>query len=103
MSGCFVAGDVATMRRAASLIGAPGSLPLPVALLDCAADALTLPPRCIGVLQVLPAAPLVTLGQISAEAGRAAASSVEWAARAALSGEISAMVTAPLHKEALSA
>ena len=29
--GCFVAGDVATMRRAASLIGAPGSLPLPVA------------------------------------------------------------------------
>ena len=101
--GCFVAGDVATMRRAASLIGAPGSLPLPVALLDRAADALTLPPHCIGVLQVLPAAPLVALGQISAEAGRAAASCVEWAARAALSGEISAMVTAPLHKEALSA
>jgi 4-hydroxythreonine-4-phosphate dehydrogenase len=101
--GCFVAGDVATMRRAASLIGAPGSLPLPVALLDRAADAMTLPPRCIGVLQVLPAAPLVALGQISAAAGRAAATSVEWAARAALSGEISAMVTAPLHKEALSA
>ena len=101
--GCFVAGDVATMRRASSLITAPGSLPLPVALLDSAADAWALPPCCIGVLQVLPAAPLIALGRISAEAGRAAASSVEWAARAALSGEISALVTAPLHKEALAA
>jgi 4-hydroxythreonine-4-phosphate dehydrogenase len=55
------------------------------------------------VLQVLPAAPLIALGQISAEAGKAAASSVEWAARAALSGEIAALVTAPLHKEALAA
>ena len=101
--GCFVAGDVATMRRAASLISVAGSLPLPVAVLDSAEDAWTLPPRCIGVLQVLSEAPLVALGQISAEAGRAAASSVEWAARAALSGEISALVTAPLHKEALAA
>jgi 4-hydroxythreonine-4-phosphate dehydrogenase len=103
MRGCFVAGDVATMRRASSLVSVAGSLPLPVAVLDCAADAWTLPPRCIGVLQVLPAAPLIALGQISAEAGKAAASSVEWAARAALSGEIAALVTAPLHKEALAA
>ena len=101
--GCFVAGDVATLRRASALISSAGSLPLPVALLDSAADAWNLPPRCIGVLQVLPEAPLVALGLISAQAGRAAASSVEWAARAALSGEIAALVTAPLHKEALAA
>ena len=90
--GCFVAGDVATLRRASALISSAGSLPLPVALLDSAADAWNLPPRCIGVLQVLPEAPLVALGLISAQAGRAAASSVEWAARAALSGEIAALV-----------
>ena len=94
---------MATLRRASALISSAGSLPLPVALLDSAADAWNLPPRCIGVLQVLPEAPLVALGLISAQAGRAAASSVEWAARAALSGEIAALVTAPLHKEALAA
>ncbi len=101
--GCFVAGDVATLRRASALVAPSGSLPLPVAVLDCAADAWQLPPCCIGVLQVLPGAPLVSFGKICAEAGRAAASSVEWAAAAALRGEISALVTAPLHKEALAA
>lgn len=103
LRGCFVAGDVATMRRAASLVSAAGSLPLPVAVLDCAADALSLPPRCIGVLQVLPAAPLVAFGRISAAGGKAAAVCVEWAAGAAMAGEIAALVTAPLHKEALAA
>ncbi|HEY9208772.1 MAG TPA: 4-hydroxythreonine-4-phosphate dehydrogenase PdxA, partial [Acidovorax sp.] len=39
----------------------------------------------------------------SAAAGRAAADCVVWAARAALQGRIAALVTAPLHKEALSA
>ncbi|MDB5954876.1 4-hydroxythreonine-4-phosphate dehydrogenase PdxA, partial [Ramlibacter sp.] len=38
-----------------------------------------------------------------AEAGRLAADAVVWAARAALRGDIAALVTAPLHKEALSA
>ncbi len=102
-AGCFVAGDVATLRRAAALVSSGRSLALPVAVLDSAADALSLPPHCIGVLQVLPAAPLIALGRISADAGRAAATSVEWAARSALSGEIAALVTAPLHKEALAA
>jgi 4-hydroxy-L-threonine phosphate dehydrogenase PdxA len=36
-------------------------------------------------------------------AGRQAADCVSWAARAALRGEVAAMVTAPLHKEALAA
>jgi 4-hydroxythreonine-4-phosphate dehydrogenase len=42
-------------------------------------------------------------GQIGAAAGRAAADSVVWAARAALRGEVAGLVTAPLHKEALAA
>lgn len=44
-----------------------------------------------------------TLGQITDSAGAAAAACVQWAARAALRGEIAALVTAPLHKEALHA
>lgn len=42
-------------------------------------------------------------GRISAEAGKMAAESVIWAANAALRREVAALVTAPLHKEALSA
>ena len=40
---------------------------------------------------------------MSAAAGKAAAECVVWAARAALRGDIAALVTAPLHKEALAA
>jgi 4-hydroxythreonine-4-phosphate dehydrogenase len=43
------------------------------------------------------------MAQVSAAAGRIAADCVTWAAQAALRGEIAALVTAPLHKEALSA
>jgi 4-hydroxythreonine-4-phosphate dehydrogenase len=42
-------------------------------------------------------------GQMCAEAGKAAGDCVFWAVRAALKGDVSAVVTAPLHKEALSA
>ena len=61
------------------------------------------PPRCLPVL-ALPGLPgPQPWGQVSAEAGRAAAHCVQWAARAALGGELAALVTAPLHKEALAA
>ncbi len=43
------------------------------------------------------------MAQATAAGGRIAADCVTWAARAALRGELAAMVTAPLHKEALSA
>ena len=98
--GCLVVGDVATMRRAAQFISA-GAVPLPVALIETPADALKMPPNCIAVLQVGPMPNLVPVGQISGVAGEMAAQCVVWAAQAALRGEIAAMVTAPLHKEAL--
>ncbi len=101
--GCFVVGDVATLRRAAGLIAGPGRNPLPVAALDGPQDAMRLPPHCIGVLQVVAQRPEIPLGRISAQAGRVAAQCVVWAARAALSGHIAALVTAPLHKESLAA
>ena len=103
LQGCFVAGDVATLRRAAQAITAPGQAHLPVAVIAAPQDAWAVPPRCIPVLQ-LPGMPSpAPWGQVSAQAGAAAAYSVQWAARAALRGEIAALVTAPLHKEALHA
>ena len=98
--GCFVAGDLATLRRAARQI-AGDAPPLPVLLLASPAEALALPPRCLPLLQVAEPAPLVPMGQLSAAAGRMAAECVVWAAQAALRGDIAALVTAPLHKEAL--
>ncbi|MDH0200330.1 4-hydroxythreonine-4-phosphate dehydrogenase PdxA [Comamonas aquatica] len=103
LQGCFVAGDVATLRRAAQVITGPGQAHLPVAVIAAPQDAWTVPPRCIPVLQLPDMPPPAPWGQVSAQAGAAAAHSVQWAARAALRGEIAALVTAPLHKEALHA
>lgn len=101
--GCFVAGDVASLRRAAAWTVAWGQVPLPVAEIEQPSDAFDLPAACIPVLQVVQAATPVPVGRVSATAGRMAAESVVWAADAALRGDIGAMVTAPLHKEALAA
>ncbi|WP_287880300.1 4-hydroxythreonine-4-phosphate dehydrogenase PdxA [Acidovorax sp.] len=103
LRGCFAVGDLATLRRAAQCIVRPGVPELPVALIASPDDAWQTPSRCMPVLQ-LPGLPgPVPWGQVSAAAGRAAADCVVWAARAALQGRIAALVTAPLHKEALSA
>ena len=98
--GSFVVGDVGVMRRAAGFL--PG-ISLPVARIACAQEALAVPPRCIAVLQPGPDVLAPPMGAVSAEAGRLAAECVVWGARAALRGEVAALVTAPLHKEALSA
>ncbi len=103
MRGGFVAGDVACMRRAAQF-AAGGRVPLPVAELRSPADLGGVPPGCIPVLPVgAPPRELPAMGRVSAQAGRLAADAVTWAARAALQGQIAALVTAPLHKEALAA
>jgi len=103
LRGCFAVGDLATLRRAAQCIVRPGVPELPVALIASPDDAWQVPPRCMPVLQ-LPGLPgPVPWGRVSAAAGLAAAECVVWAARAALLGNIAALVTAPLHKEALSA
>lgn len=103
LRGCFVVGDSAVLRRAAQWVRGEGGLALPLALLDSPAEALGAPPMCLPVLQVASLPALVAPGQISAEAGRLAARCVQWAAQAALRGDIAGLVTAPLHKEALAA
>ena len=100
--GAFVLGDVAVMRRAAACTGGL----LPVLSIDAPADALDCPPRSLPVLQPagMPADLLdAPFGRPDARAGAAAAAAIRGAVELALAGEISAIVTAPIHKEALAA
>ncbi|MDQ0571974.1 4-hydroxythreonine-4-phosphate dehydrogenase [Variovorax paradoxus] len=101
--GAFVAGDVATVRRASQALALPGQPAWPVAEIEHVAEAADAPPGCIPVLQVVAPPRNIVPGRISAEAGRVAGDCAVWAARAALRGDIAALVTAPLHKEALAA
>ncbi len=101
-AGCVVLGDVGVMRRAAA---ATGGL-LAVARIEQVDDALGLPPGCMPVLPVagLPADLLdAPLGRVDARAGAAAAACIEAAVALARAGAVEAIVTAPIHKEALAA
>ncbi len=101
-AGCVVLGDVAVMRRAVAALGGL----LAVARVERAADAIDAPPNCIAVLQIdgLPADLMsAPLGQVDRRAGAAAAACIERAVQLAVAGEIAAVVTAPIHKEALAA
>ncbi|MFM9915919.1 MAG: 4-hydroxythreonine-4-phosphate dehydrogenase PdxA [Rhizobacter sp.] len=100
--GCFVVGDIEVIRRAARLTG--GMLPLaPIEAPEALGD---VPPNCLPVLQAdaLPADLIdAQIGGIDARAGAAAARCIEQAVGLALRGSVSAIVTAPIHKEALAA
>ena len=98
----LVAGDLPTLRRAAGFLG--GELP-PVMLAEVSGwDAWDrVPPGCLAVVQACLPHPLVPMGGVSAIGGRAAADAIRWAAAEVLAGHCSAMVTAPIHKEALAA
>ena len=101
-AGCFVVGDVEVMRRAAAWTGGL----LAVAQIESAEDALAMPPNCIPVLQAqglsasLMQAPI---GHVDERSGAAAAACIQQAVRLAMRREVSAVVTAPVHKEALAA
>ncbi len=99
---CIVIGDVGVMRRAVALTGGG----LVVALLARPADAGEIPPNCIGVWSP-PGLPVdlleAPIGHVDARSGAAAARCIEAATRFALDGEIAAVVTAPIHKEAFAA
>ena len=100
--GCLVVGSVAVMRRAAALTGGL----LPVVRLDSVADASAAPWPAIPVLEPegLPEDLLdAPIGRVDARAGCAAAACIRHAAALAMAGEVAAIVTAPIHKEALAA
>jgi 4-hydroxythreonine-4-phosphate dehydrogenase len=95
-----VLGDLAVMRRAIAATGGGLSVAVIESPLDHA------PP---GTLRLCPVAGLpdglaeLPWGRIDARAGAGAASCIEAAVRRVQAGEGSAIVTAPIHKEALSA
>lgn len=99
---CFVAGDVQAIRRAARIVAGSG-IPLPVLALDFPSDLTRSPPAGVPVLQMGSNLQLPVFGRVSAAAGTFAGQCVQWAAQAALRGEIAGLVTAPMHKEALAA
>jgi len=84
LQNTVVYGDAAVMRRACELVGVSS--------------------QAIQVIQAgepFGVALLPAYGHVSGVAGLAAAKAVEASTHAALRGEVSAIVTAPLHKEAL--
>ncbi|CAN5232716.1 4-hydroxythreonine-4-phosphate dehydrogenase PdxA [soil metagenome] len=98
---CII-GDVAVMRRAVRVLG----LQLPVARLGSVDELPDLPPRCLPVWQPdgMPQGLIdCPVGEVSATAGAAAALSITQAVRAIQAGQGAALVTAPIHKEAMHA
>ena len=103
MNNCFVVGDMGTMQRATQVVahvGYPALTVLAIASADQVAD---VPPGCLPVLQIGEPLEQVPWGCVSGVAGALAGRCVEWAADAALRGDVCAVVTAPLHKEAMAA
>ena len=101
-----VAGDVATLQHALRATAAePGSAAgaLMLAEVKDLSGLEAMPPGCMAVVQACSLAQPVPLGRVSAEAGLAAADCIRWAAQATLAGQARALVTAPIHKEALAA
>ncbi len=105
LSQLVVAGDVETMRRANHVAAGRrrSGLPTSMAELSTLSDWHQTPPGCLAVVQACHAPSAVAWGQVNAVAGRAAAECIRFAAEAALRGEAKALVTAPVHKEALAA
>src|SRR5688572_17936645 len=97
-----VVGDVEVMRRALALVEPRW----PIAELQSPAQADHCPPRCMALIapSALPAdLAALPLGRVDARAGAAAAVCIEAAVRWLQRGEGAAVVTAPVHKEALAA
>ena len=97
LAGCVVVGDVAVLRRAGSAM---------TAVVEAPADLAAVPPGCLPVL--VPAGmpdglAALPQGCIDGRNGAAAARCIEEAVRRVQAGEASAIVTAPIHKAALSA
>ena len=102
LDDAVVVGDVGVMRRALAACG----LAMPVAVLDTPADRADCPPGVLAVCAPAALAPgLAELpyGVVDARAGAAAARCIEQAVAWMHEGAGRAIVTAPIHKEALAA
>lgn len=96
-----VVGDAAVLRRALAVLRRSA----PIAVIEQPQDLADCPTGCIALLAGGEDAALATLpwGRIDARAGAAAARWITQAVQAVRQGQARAVVTAPVHKEALSA
>ena len=112
LGGAVVVGDLGVMRRAAALCVLPDQAPLMTAQIQSPADLSQVPPGCLPVL-VPESLELglsgeaglagIAFGQVDSRCGAAAARCIEAAVRWIGQGQAAAIVTAPIHKEALAA
>ncbi len=100
MQGCCVFGDVPTLQR--QLTHLASLLPR---RLECVSvsDVAQAGQSLVHQLPVIQCGQshVIAMGQVSAQAGAMAAAAIRSATQAALSGEVAAIVTAPLNKKAL--
>ena len=94
-----VLGDAGAMRRALPLAGAP----LAVVEVSSPEEALSAGPGSIPVLATSALPDDLTLGVVDGRAGKAAHDAIVAAVDLAMAGRLRAVVTAPIHKEALKA
>jgi 4-hydroxythreonine-4-phosphate dehydrogenase len=95
LADAVVVGDLQVLRRAGSAMTARVEHPSDI-----------VPPGCLAVIEpaaLPPGLAALPLGQIDARNGAAAATCIEAAVRFVQGGDASAIVTAPIHKEALAA
>jgi len=94
----LVIGDAGRLRQAAEIVGAD----LPICVVDTPAQAL-FSPGAIEVIEVGHVPTDLPFGRVAAEGGAAAYRYIERAAALAVAGDVDAICTAPLNKEALHA
>lgn len=96
LGDCLVIGDAARLGEAVRITGAGLAV-------DILHDLETVAPsRAVRVLQVGSDTSAAPFGEVTQSAGHASFSYLETGIEAALSGKVSALVTAPIHKEAWS-
>lgn len=101
-----VAGDLGTLHRAARLTAGHADSArdaLVLAEVGAAGEVADLPDGAVAVVQACERLEAIPVGRVDAVAGRAAADCIRWGAGSVLRGEGRALVTAPIHKEALAA
>ena len=116
LDDAVVVGDPAVLQRAAGWLRQAGRQGRgdrddgprrPMAVIGSPADAARLPAGVLAIWPLQggsgPELAALPVGHVHADAGRAAAQAVRQAAAAVLAGQGAALVTAPLHKEALAA
>ncbi|TAG27966.1 MAG: 4-hydroxythreonine-4-phosphate dehydrogenase PdxA [Burkholderiales bacterium] len=100
LAGCFVLGDVPMMRKAADLIGGVSAFSISQIGAQTGSDIPVLPLNDSDSLLKSELLAQIPCGQVSDLAGKFSFACVREGVRMALRGEVAAIVTAPIHKEA---